>query len=136
MPDSFPKIPSQPSAPQPQLRRKRRWPKILLWSCLALFVLLLFAPFAAILWLRSAAKSALPQLDGEVHLAGLSAPVTIRRDGHGVPHISAASQDDLFIAQGYVTAQDRLWQMDASRRNANGDLAEIMGPALIPHDKT
>jgi penicillin G amidase len=129
------------SAP-PQPTRKRRWPRILLWSCLALFVLLFFTPLAAVLWLRSAAKSALPQLDGDIHLPSgsdrpvLSAPVIIRRDAHGVPHIDAATEDDLFIAQGYVTAQDRLWQMDASRRNANGDLAEIMGPALIQHDKT
>jgi penicillin amidase len=99
-------------------------------------VLLLFAPLAGILWLRSAAIAALPQLDGDVHLAGLSAPVTVRRDAHGVPHIDAASQDDLFVAQGYVTAQDRLWQMDSARRSANGELAEIMGPALIQHDKT
>jgi penicillin amidase len=117
-------------------RRKRRWPWILLWSCIGLFVLLLFAPLIAVIWLRSAAKSALPQLDGDVHLAGLSAPVTVRRDAHGVPHIDAATEDDLFIAQGYVTAQDRLWQMDASRRNSNGELAEIMGPALAQHDKT
>ena len=67
-------------------------------------------------------------LDGDLHLAGLSAPVTVRRDAHGVPHIDAATQEDLFVAQGYVTAQDRLWQMDAFRRNANGELAEIMGP--------
>ena len=66
---------------------------------------------------------------------GLSAPVTVRRDAHGVPHIEAASQDDLFVAQGYVTAQDRLWQMDAYRRNANGELAEVMGPSLVEHDK-
>ena len=64
-------------------------------------------------------------------LPGSSAPVTVRRDAHGVPHIEAATQDDLFIAQGYVTAQDRLWQMDAFRRNANGELAEIMGPSLV-----
>jgi penicillin G amidase len=130
-PTSFP----PPSAPR-QSRRKRRWPRILLWSGLALFTLLLFAPLAAVLWLRSAAQAALPRLDGDVHLAGLSAPVTVRRDAHGVPHIDAATQDDLFVAQGYVTAQDRLWQMDASRRNANGELAEVMGPALIEHDKT
>jgi penicillin amidase len=98
--------------------------------------LILFAPLAAVLWLRSAAKSALPQLDGDLHLAGLSAPVTIRRDAHGVPHIEAATEDDLFIAQGFITAQDRLWQMDASRRSSNGDLAEIMGPTLIQHDKS
>ncbi len=63
--------------------------------------------------------------------------MTVRRDAHGVPHIEATTQDDLFVAQGYVTAQDRLWQMDASRRNANGDLAEIHGPrARYQHDKT
>jgi penicillin G amidase len=136
MPDLIPTIPPQPPPAPLHPRRKRRWPRILLWSCLVLFVLLLFAPLAGVLWLRSATKSALPQLDGDIHLAGLSAPVTVRRDAHGVPHIEAATQDDLFVAQGYVTAQDRLWQMDASRRNANGDLAEIMGPALIQHDKT
>ena len=66
----------------------------------------------------------------------LSAPVIVRRDAHGVPHIEAATEDDLFVAQGYVTAQDRLWQMDASRRAANGNLAEILGPKLVTNDKT
>ena len=61
-------------------------------------------------------------------------PVTVRRDAHGVPHIDAATQQDLFVAQGYVTAQDRLWQMDAFRRNANGELAEVLGPSLVKHD--
>ena len=117
-------------------RSKRRWLRILLWSGCGLLVLLALAPLVAVLWLRSAAKAALPQLDGDAHLAGLSAPVTVRRDAHGVPHISAASLDDLLVAQGYVTAQDRLWQMDTSRRNSNGDLAEVMGPSLIQHDKT
>ncbi len=117
-------------------RRKRRWPRILLWSAASLLVLLLLAAGAGVLWLRSAAKAALPQLDGDVHLAGLSAPVTVRRDAHGVPHIDAATQDDMLVAQGYVTAQDRLWQMDSLRRSANGELAEILGPALVKHDKT
>jgi len=116
-------------------RRKRRWARILLWCCVAVFVLVLFAPLGAVLWLHFAAKAALPQLDGEVRLAGLSAPVSVRRDRHGVPHIDAATQDDLFVAQGYVTAQDRLWQMDTIRRSSNGELAEIMGPALIRNDK-
>jgi penicillin amidase len=97
-------------------------------------VLLLFAAVAAVLWLRSAAKAALPQLDGDLHLAGLAAPVTVRRDAHGIPHIEAATQEDLFFAQGYVTAQDRLWQMDGFRRNANGELAEVMGRSLVRHD--
>jgi penicillin amidase len=74
-------------------------------------------------------------LDGDLHLAGLLAPVTVRRDAHGVPHIEAATQDDLFVAQGYVTAQDRLWQMDLYRRNGNGELAEIFGPSQLRHDR-
>ncbi len=117
-------------------RRKRRWPRILLWSVSGLLALVLTAALAGVLWLRSVTKAALPVLDGDVHLAGLSAPVIVRRDAHGVPHIEASSEDDLFMAQGYVTAQDRLWQMDASRRNANGDLAEIMGASMVTHDKT
>ena len=121
-------------------RRKRRWPRILLSFVAGLLALVLLAAAAGVLWLRSAEKAALPVLDGDIHLtgiagAGLSAPVTVRRDAHGVPHIDAATQDDLFLAQGYVTAQDRLWQMDASRRNANGELAEILGPSLVRHDK-
>ncbi|MGB7985471.1 MAG: penicillin acylase family protein, partial [Terracidiphilus sp.] len=54
---------------------------------------------------------------------------------HGVPHIEAANENDLFMAQGYVTAQDRLWQMDALRRNANGELAEVMGASQVEHDR-
>ena len=78
-------------------------------------------------WFYSMARSALPQLDGSVKIAGLSAPVTVMRDGHGVPTINAANLDDLFFAQGYVTAQDRLWQMDVMRRYASGESAEILG---------
>ena len=101
-----------------------------------LFLLLLAASGAGLLWLRAVTRAALPQLDGKAHLAGLSAPVTVRRDAHGVPHIAAATQEDLFVAQGYVTAQDRLWQMDATRRAATGELAEILGAHLVQNDKT
>ena len=146
MPDTHPgthplnSAPSRAAAPLAP-SRKRRWPRVLAWSCGGLVALLLLSAGAGVLWLRSAAKAALPKLDGDAHLAGLSAPVLsapvlVRRDAHGVPHIDAATQDDLFVAQGYVTAQDRLWQMDASRRSANGDLAEILGPALLQRDKT
>jgi penicillin amidase len=78
-------------------------------------------------------SSAVPALSAPA--LELSAPVIVRRDAHGVPHIEAANEHDLFLAQGYVTAQDRLWQMDAFRRNANGELAEILGPALVGHDR-
>ena len=125
-------------APRPARKRRRmpRWPRILLLAAGCLLLLLIVAAGVGVLWLRWVAKAALPQLDGDVQLAGLSAPVIVRRDAHGVPHIDAATQADLFVAQGYVTAQDRLWQMDASRRAANGNLAEILGPGLIQNDKT
>jgi penicillin amidase len=101
-----------------------------------LILLFLLAAAGFVLWLRGRAKAALPVLDGDVHIAGLSAPVNVVRDTHGVPHIQAATQDDMLVAQGFTTAQDRLWQMDAYRRNANGNLAEIMGPSLVQHDET
>jgi penicillin G amidase len=133
------KSPANPTsipARTPRPHGKRRWPRILVWTCVGLTAFLLLCAGAGVLWLRSVAIASLPRLDGEVHLAGLSSPVTVRRDAHGVPHIDAATQDDLFAAQGYVTAQDRLWQMDSIRRSVNGNLAEILGPALVKHDKT
>ena len=117
-------------------QRKARWIRILLKTSCLLILLAFFAVAGFVLWLRAGAKAALPVLDGDLHLAGLSAPVNVIRDGHGVPHIQAAAQDDMLVAQGYVTAQDRLWQMDAYRRNADGNLAEIMGPSLVRHDET
>ena len=133
MPDSTSADPILTATAAP---RRRRWLRILLWSAGGLLALLLVAAGAGVLWLRSAARAALPALDGDLHLAGLLAPVTVRRDAHGVPHIDAATQDDLFMAQGYVTAQDRLWQMDVLRRNSNGELAEILGSSMVKHDKT
>ena len=81
------------------------------------------------------AHSALPQLDGQLKIPGLSAPVTVTRDGHGVPTIEAGNLDDLFFAQGYVTAQDRLWQMDIMRRFAGGELSEILGEDMLRIDR-
>ncbi|MFP5237094.1 MAG: penicillin acylase family protein [Acidobacteriota bacterium] len=112
----------------------RRWTRVLLGTFGAILILVLLLATGFVLWLRAATKDALPQLDGTIRVPGLSAPVTVRRDTHGVPHIAAATQDDLFFAQGYVTAQDRLWQMDMYRRNADGDLAEVLGAALVKHD--
>ena len=74
-------------------------------------------------------------LDGRVAIAGLSAPVTVTRDQQNVPSIHASNLDDLLFAQGYVTASDRLSQMDLLRRHAAGTLAEILGPSLIQNDR-
>src|SRR5450755_2248923 len=90
---------------------------------------------ATVHWFRSAARGAMPQLDGTVVLAELHSPVTVVRDEHGVPSITAQSLDDLFFAQGYVTAQDRLWQMDMTRRYASGELAAALGPAYVKVDR-
>src|ERR1035438_8876095 len=126
-PDSFIHTPLDTTRPATQ-NPKRRWLRMLVWCAGSLVMLLLLAAACGVLWLRSAEMAALPVLDGDVHVSGLSAPVVIRRDDHGVPHIEATTQDDLFVAQGFVSAQDRLWQMDAFRRNANSELAEILGP--------
>lgn len=117
------------------LRRKRRWLRIALWSIGGALTAFTLAAVIGLFWLRRAALAALPQIDGSETLPGLSAPVTVRRDARGVPHIDAATQSDLFMAQGYVTAQDRLWQMDMLRRHGEGTLAAVLGPALLKHDE-
>lgn len=86
------------------------------------------------LWVRWRIHSSLPVLEGKVNAAGLSAPVQILRDAHGVPHIRAQSIADAVFAQAYVTAQDRLWQMDLSRRRGEGELSEIFGDRTLPMD--
>ncbi|MGH9455627.1 MAG: penicillin acylase family protein, partial [Terriglobia bacterium] len=86
------------------------------------------------LWLYHRTRECLPQLDGEIHVAGLKAPVEVLRGPHGVPHLRGQSVEDVCFAQGYVTAQDRLWQMDLSRRRAEGELAEILGGRALNLD--
>src|SRR5690348_3728862 len=77
----------------------------------------------------------LPKIDGSISLPELQHEVTVERDGWGVPHIRAASVEDLAEAQGYVMAQDRLWQMDLLRRAARGQLSEILGDRTLKIDK-
>jgi len=110
--------------------RKRAWRILgIVAACL------LVIAFAGLGWLVAIARSALPQLDGPLPVAGISAPASVTRDNHGVPTIEAASLVDLFFAQGYITAQDRLFQMDLLRRAASGDLAEIFGDVALKHDR-
>ncbi|HEY0426636.1 MAG TPA: penicillin acylase family protein [Pyrinomonadaceae bacterium] len=70
-----------------------------------------------------------------LQVAGLKDSVTVRRDGRGIPYIEAKSDADLYFAQGYVTAQDRLWQMDLLRRVARGETAELFGKQALEGDK-
>lgn len=85
--------------------------------------------------LNALARAALSRIDGSTTLTGLRAPVEVIRDRWGVPHIYAQSLDDLFFAQGFVVAQDRLWQMEMYRRMYRGELSAIMGPGYVAHDR-
>jgi penicillin amidase len=84
--------------------------------------------------LEELASRSLATIDGELGVPGLTAPVEVIRDEWGVPHIYAENDHDLFFAQGYVMAQDRLWQMEMWRRWHEGRLAEIFGPEAVPYD--
>jgi penicillin amidase len=81
------------------------------------------------------ARSSLSQISGDLVVPGLTASVEVIRDKWGVPHIYARNLDDLFMAQGYVMAQDRLWQMEMWRRQAEGRMAEILGPQAVARDR-
>ncbi len=96
----------------------------------ALAVLAVLAA-ASIYWF---AWRPLPQTSGEIS-APVGGPVTVRFDRLGEPHVSASNDDDLLFAQGYLTAQERLFQMDALRRQAAGDLSEVVGMAALESDR-
>jgi penicillin amidase len=81
---------------------------------------------------REAAE--VPQISGTLAVSGVSAPVRVIRDRWGVAHVKAENPDDLFFAQGFVQAQDRLFQMDLWRRAAQGRLSEVLGPNFIERD--
>lgn len=92
---------------------------------------LVFALVAAAYWF---AWRPLPDASGEI-TAPISARATVSRDARGVPHITAATIEDAIFLQGFVTAQDRLWQMDALRRLAAGELAEVVGKQALETDE-
>lgn len=83
------------------------------------------------LWLRGS----LPQLDGEIALAGPHAPIEILRDSYGVPHIYATEPHDAYFGLGFVHAQDRLWQMETQRRVGAGRLSELFGLRTVETDR-
>jgi penicillin amidase len=112
------------------LRGHRRLVRVGLGALAALVALALVAGLAAV-W---AVRRAFPDHDGELTLPGLSAPVTVYRDEHGIPQIYAATAGDLFRAQGFVHAQDRFWEMDLRRHITSGRLAEWFGEAEVDTD--
>jgi len=122
-----------------KVRRLKRWLGRVAFTFSILLVLFFIAlAIIAVSLRRDMRANLLPNqglLDGNVPVAGLSAPVIITRNAQSVPSIHAANLDDLLFAQGYITAADRLFQMDALRRHGAGTLAEILGPSLIQHDR-
>src|SRR5689334_17081589 len=99
-------------------------------------ILLLIMAFACVLAANQWRTGTLAQQTSTtITIAGLHERVTVRRDERGIPYIEAANNDDLYFAQGYITATDRLWQMDLLRRNVRGELAEIFGEGALGEDK-
>lgn len=94
-----------------------------------------FVLLVAFIFVNVYINRTLPQLEGEVEISGLQKSVTIIRDDQGVPHITAENSHDLFMAQGFVQAQDRLFQMELARRQASGTLSEVVGEETVDQDK-
>ncbi|GGK89028.1 penicillin amidase [Sphaerisporangium melleum] len=115
-------------APFARLSRPFRWAARLLTALLVLALLLA----AAGVW---TVRRSFPQVDGSVRLPGLSAEVTVLRDRNGIPQIYASTPRDLFMAQGYVHAQDRFWEMDFRRKTTAGRLSELFGASTLEVDK-
>jgi penicillin G amidase len=104
--------------------------RIALWTGAVVLALSLVAT-GLVVW---SIRRAFPQHGGEIRFAGLTAPVTVYRDAHGIPQIFAQTPADLFTAQGYVHAQDRFWEMDFRRHVTAGRLSELFGADQIGTD--
>src|SRR5262245_47291486 len=104
----------------------------MLWKALiAIVVVLALVAGAGYHYLRRS----LPQMDGTITVAGLSAPIDIVRDADAIPHVFATNKQDALFGLGYVHAQDRLWQMELQRRIGFGRLSEVLGAAAVPQDR-
>ncbi len=111
--------------------RKFKWKKWLL-AIAGVLAVVVITSVIVFTWFMNKSK---PIIDGELAVSMLDEDVTVTRDDKGVPHIFAETDADLYRAQGYVQAQDRLFQMDLARRQASGRLSEIIGEATIETDK-
>jgi penicillin amidase len=117
---------SQPSKP-----KNRGFLKKLLWTLLGLFLTFVVFAFA---FGQYSIHRAFPQTSGPIEVEGLEGPVEVLRDSMGIPHIYADSAPDLMMAQGYVHAQDRFWQMDFWRHISTGTLSEMFGESSVEAD--
>jgi penicillin G amidase len=114
-----------------QKQKKNKRLKIILWTTGVIFFILL----GLLIFANYYIDRSLPVTSGTISINGLSEDVKVIRDKEGVPHIHAQNEKDLYMAQGYVQAQDRLFQMDLSRRQASGRLSEVVGKKAVDRDK-
>ncbi|MFI5496353.1 penicillin acylase family protein [Actinoplanes sp. NPDC051859] len=119
-------------APPPR-RRLRRTVRLVAWFTLATVLAVTAGAGLTATWL---VRRSFPQREGTIAVPGVSAPVRVLRDGLGVPQIYASTPHDLFLAQGYVHAQDRFWEMDVRRHLTAGRLSELFGESQVEFDAT
>jgi penicillin amidase len=131
---------SRPAGAPPSAPARRPSRTVLRWRVLGIVAALLVPVVVAAAgygcWrVRGALHASYPQTTGTLRIAGLSDPVAVDRDANGIPQIYAPTSADLFLAEGYVQAQDRFWQMDVSRHYAMGTLASMLGQGYLEHDE-
>jgi len=108
--------------------------KILKRILLALLMLVIVIAVVATIFVRNLSQRAIPDYDNDLPLQGLHAPVEVYRDSFAIPHVYARDKHDLYMATGYLLAEDRLWQMDMLRHVTEGRLSEIFGEKYVETD--
>ncbi|MGW0282563.1 penicillin acylase family protein [Streptomyces sp. NPDC003236] len=119
-------------APSPTGRKKGRKARLLV---LVLVLAIIGGIAYGSYWSISTVRASFPQTKGSITLDGLSGPVDVKRDGNGIPQVYASSDEDLFMAQGYVQAQDRFYEMDVRRHLTSGRLSEMFGKSQVKNDE-
>ncbi|MBW1603931.1 penicillin acylase family protein [Streptomyces sp. JJ66] len=114
----------------PAKKRSRRARLVVI----TLVLLLLGGLVGGAFWATGTVRDSFPQTTGSVKLEGLSGTVEVKRDANGIPQVYAASAEDLFMAQGFVQAQDRFWEMDVRRHTTAGRLSELFGESQVRTD--
>jgi len=108
--------------------------KILKRILLALLMLVIVIALVAVIFVRNLSQRAIPDYAKDLPLQGLHAPVEVYRDSFAIPHVYARDKHDLYMATGYLLAEDRLWQMDMLRHVTEGRLSEIFGEKYVETD--
>jgi penicillin amidase len=108
--------------------------RIVKFILLGIVVIAVVGFIASYVFVHSVATRALPDYNGVISLTGITDEVVVYRDSHAIPHVFAKNEHDLYMAVGYIMAQDRLWQMDLLRRATTGRLSEIFGEKLVQTD--